>query len=81
MDARRKLNPLKFAGFVLPRMLSSEVGWAKGIAGEYVLDVREHQLLVLLFVMQAAFHDLGPGDRKSKSSVKSAHTGKISKGG
>jgi hypothetical protein len=58
-DAFGKLDPPQWAGLVSPKVLRLPVRGAERIAGKYVLDIREDQLLVLLFLMQSELDDLG----------------------
>src|SRR5260221_11349595 len=59
VEAFRKGHPFQWGDAGRTGGGSLDIGRVEGIAGEDVLDVREHQLLVLLLMMQAKGHDGG----------------------
>src|SRR5260370_18373671 len=59
VEAFRKGHPFQWGDAGRTGGGSLDIGRVEGIAGEDMLDVREHQFLVLLLMMQAKGHDGG----------------------
>src|SRR5260370_25314563 len=59
VEAFRKGRPFEWGEAGRTGGGSLDIGRVEGIAGEDMLDVREHQFLVLLLMMQAKGHDGG----------------------